>query len=101
MSVQFTKNPQQVVQVEPYQSEDDHLDHQYLQSQDVRVPLDRMTSRFNPYADVQEQLNDIQTTSREERAERIKVRRIFDKVRRGKIALIAIETSANVFFPVL
>lgn len=79
MSVQFTNNPQQVVLVEPY-SEDDR---QHLQSPN-HVPLDRMTSRLkNPYADVQEQLNEIQVNSREERAERIRVRRIFDKVRRG------------------
>jgi hypothetical protein len=82
MSVQFTKNPQQVVQVEPYNSDEDQ---QRLQGHDVRVPLDRMTSRLNPYADVQEQINDIQNYSREERAERIKVRRTFDKVRRGKV----------------
>lgn len=80
MSVQFNNNPQQVVLVEPY-SEDDR---QHLQSPGNRVPLDRMTSRLkNPYADVQEQLNDIQVNSREERAERIRIRRIFDKVRRG------------------
>lgn len=81
MSVQYTKNPQQVVQVEPYNSDDDH---QRLNSGDVTVNLNRMNSRLNPYADVQEQLNDIKTNSREERAERIKIRRIFDKVRRCK-----------------
>lgn len=81
MSVQFTKNPQQVVQVEPY----DDDDRQRLQAPGNRVPLDRMTSRLNPYADVQEQLNETQTNnSREERVERVKVRRIFDKVRSGK-----------------
>lgn len=49
-----------------------------------RVPLDRMTSRSdqtNPYGHVQEQLTQVQLdSSREERSERQRVRRIFDKV---------------------
>lgn len=81
MSVQYTKNPQQVVQVEPYNGDDDR---ERLQAPGNQVPLERMTSRLNPYGHVQEQLNEIQTNnSREERVERIRVRRIFDKVRRG------------------
>lgn len=77
MSVQFQNNPQQVVLVEPYEGDD----RQRLQSPGNRVPLDRMTSRLNPYAEVQEQINEIQVNSREERIERVKMRRIFDKVR--------------------
>lgn len=82
MSVQFSSNPQQVVLVEPYDNDDDH---QRLQSPGGNRPaLDRMTSRLkNPYAEVQEQINEIQVNSREERVERTRVRRIFDKVRRG------------------
>jgi ABC-type microcin C transport system duplicated ATPase subunit YejF len=76
MSVQFTQNPQQVVYVG---SRDDDL--QNLQSPETRVPLDRMTSRLNPYSQVQEQLNEIQLDhSREERAERARISRIFHKV---------------------
>lgn len=79
MSVQFTNNPQQVVVVEPY----DDDDRQRLQSPGNRVPFDRMTSRLNPYAGVQEQINEISVNSREERVERTRIRRIFEKVRRG------------------
>lgn len=78
MSVQFTQHPQQVVHI----NDDDGLQH--LQSPN-RVPLERMTSRSdskNPYADVQGQLTEVQLdSSREERTERQRVRRIFDKVR--------------------
>lgn len=98
MSVQYTNNPQQVVQVEPYQKDDDR---QHLQSPGTRVPLDRMTSRLNPYEDVQGQLNEIKTNnSREERAERIKIRRIFDKVRRGNdfLQLLSTITRFSLFF---
>jgi hypothetical protein len=77
MSVQFTQHPQQVVHI----NDDDGLQH--LQSPN-RVPLDRMTSRSdskNPYADVQEQLTEVQLdSSREEHTERLRIRRIFDKV---------------------
>jgi hypothetical protein len=77
MSVQFTQHPQQVVNI----NDDEGLQH--LQSPN-RVPLDRMTSRSdqkNPYADVQGQLTEVQLdSSREERTERQRVRRIFDKV---------------------
>lgn len=80
MSVQFSNNPQQVVLVEPY----DNDDQQRLQSPGNRPALDRMTSRLNnPYAEVQEQINEIQVNSREERVERTRIRRIFEKVRRG------------------
>jgi hypothetical protein len=81
MSVQFTQNPQQVVQidVEPRDGDDDR---QRLQSPGTRVPLDRMTSRLNPYSQVQEQLTQVQLDNfREERTERMRVRKIFDKVR--------------------
>lgn len=56
--------------------------NQHLQSPH-RVPLDRMTSRSdkNPYSNVQEQLTQVETASREERTERQRIRRIFDKVR--------------------
>lgn len=83
MSVQFTQNPQQVVMIE-----NGDEDCQRLQSPGARVPLDRMTSRSgddkNPYAHVQEQLTEaqIENYSREERAERTKMRRIFDRVSR-------------------
>ena len=80
MSVQFTQQ-QQVVQinVDPHDEEDDR---QRLQSPGARVPLDRMTSRLNPYSQVQEQLTQVELDlSREERTERTRVRRIFDKVR--------------------
>lgn len=83
MSVQFTQHPQQVVTIE---NGDD--DQQRLQTPGARIPLDRMTSRSgdekNPYAHVQEQLTEaqIENYSREERAERMKMRRIFDKVSR-------------------
>ena len=81
MSVQFSNNPQQVVLVEPYDHDDDH---QRLQSPGNRPELNRMTSRLkNPYAEVQEQINEIQVNSREARVERTRIRRIFDKVRRG------------------
>lgn len=77
MSVQFTQHPQQVVHI----NDDDGLQH--LQSPN-RVPLDRMTSRSdskNPYAHVQGQLTEVQLdSSREELAQRLKIRRIFDKV---------------------
>lgn len=79
MSVQFTQQ-QQVVQinVDPHDEEDDR---QRLQSPGARVPLDRMTSRLNPYSQVQEQLTQVELDlSREERVERVRVRRIFDKV---------------------
>lgn len=56
-------------------------DNQHLQSP-YRVPLDRMTSRSdNPYSQVQEQLTQVDNASREERTERQRIRRIFDKVR--------------------
>lgn len=80
MSVQFTQQ-QQVVQinVDPHDEEDDT---QRLQSPGARVPLDRMTSRLNPYSQVQEQLTQVELDlSREERNERSRVKRIFDKVR--------------------
>lgn len=77
MSVQFTQNPQQVVHI----NDDDGFQH----LQPNRMPLDRMTSRsenLNPYAQVQDQLTEVQLdSSREERTERQRVRRIFDKVR--------------------
>lgn len=77
MSVQFSNNPQQVVVVEPYDNNDEQ---RHLQSGN-RPTLDRMTSRLkNPYGEVQEQLNEIQLNSREERIERVRIRRIFDKV---------------------
>lgn len=74
MSVQFTQQPDQVVHIND--------DEQHLQSP-YRVPLDRMTSRSeNPYGQVQEQLTKVEIdSSREERTERQRVRRIFDKVR--------------------
>lgn len=75
MSVRFDSQTQQVVNMED--------DEQHLQSP-YRVPLDRMTSRsdkINPYAQVQEQLTTVNDYSREERTERARVRRIFDKVR--------------------
>jgi hypothetical protein len=80
MSVQFTQQPQVVqINVDPHDEEDDR---QRLQSPGARVPLDRMTSRLNPYSQVQEQLTQVEIDhSREERAERVRVRRIFDKVR--------------------
>jgi len=83
MSVQFTQQPQVVqINVDPHDEEDDR---QRLQSPGARVPLDRMTSRLNPYSQVQEQLTQVQLDlSREERAERVRVRRIFDKVRINK-----------------
>lgn len=78
-SVRFDNQTQQVVDM-------NGDDNQHLQSP-YRVPLDRMTSRcnqINPYADLQEQLTNVQTdSSREERSERQRVRRIFDKVRLG------------------
>lgn len=80
MSVQFTQQQQQVVQinVDPHDDEDDR---QRLQSPGARVPLDRMTSRLNPYSQVQEQLTQVELDlSREERNERVRVKRIFDKV---------------------
>lgn len=78
MSVQFSQQPQQVVHIDVDPRDDDR---QYLQSPGTRVPLDRMTSRLNPYEQVQEQLTQVQTDlSREERADRIKIRRVFDKV---------------------
>lgn len=82
MSVQFTQNPQQVVMMG--RNGDDH-EHQQSQPRGTRVPLDRMTSRSedkNPYAQVQEQLTEAQfeNYSREERADRSKMRRIFDRV---------------------
>lgn len=83
MSVQFQQQPQQVVRlnVEPRDDENDD-DRQRLQSPGSRVPLDRMTSRLNPYSGVQKQLTQVQVDiSREERADRIRIRRIFDKVR--------------------
>lgn len=75
MSVQFVQS-QQVVHI----NDDDG--NQHLQSPH-RVPLDRMTSRSeNPYAQVQGQLTEVKLDSyREERTERQRVRRIFDKVR--------------------
>lgn len=77
MSVQFTQNTTEV-----RIHDDDGAQH--LQSPN-RVPLDRMTSRSdksNPYAQVQGQLTEVQLdSSREERTERQRVRRIFDKVR--------------------
>ncbi|CRL03870.1 CLUMA_CG016995, isoform D [Clunio marinus] len=77
MSVQFTQNPQQIVHIN-----DDDDGRQHLQSP-RRVALDRMTSRSdkqNPYAHVQEQLTQVQLdSSREERNERARVRKIFDK----------------------
>lgn len=80
MSVQFSQQPQQVVQIDVEPRSDD--DRQQLQSPGTRVPLDRMTSRLNPYLQVQEQLTQSQVDiSREERAERVRIRRIFDKVR--------------------
>lgn len=83
MSVQFTQHPQQVIHI----NDDDGFQH--LQSPN-RVPLDRMTSRSektNPYAQVQGQLTEVQLdSSREERTERQRVRRIFDKVRLCLIA---------------
>jgi len=77
MSVQFTQNPQQVVHI--VRDEDDDDGQQRLTG--PRVPLERMTSRFdqNPYGDVQEQLKQVHEGSREERAERIRIRRIFEK----------------------
>lgn len=74
MSVQF-RQQDQVVHI-------NNDDEQHLQSP-YRVPLDRMTSRSeNPYAQVQEQLTIVELdSSREERTERQRVRRIFDKVR--------------------
>lgn len=78
MSVQFMQHPQQVVHI----NDDEGL--QQLQPPN-RPSLDRMTSRSdtkNPYADVQGQLTEVQLdSSREERTERQRVRRIFDKVR--------------------
>lgn len=77
MSVQFNQR-QQIVQIE--QPENDGLQHLNTPN---RVPLDRMTSRSdnnNPYEQVQRQLTQIDNTSREERAERIKIRRIFERV---------------------
>lgn len=73
MSVQFTQRPDQVVHIND--------DEQHLQSP-YRVPLDRMTSRSEkPYAQVHEQLTKVELdSSREERTERQRVRRIFDKV---------------------
>lgn len=77
MSVQFTQNTTEV-----RIHDDDGAQH--FQSPN-RVPLDRMTSRSdksNPYAQVQGQLTEVQLdSSREERTERQRVRRIFDKVR--------------------
>jgi hypothetical protein len=77
MSVQFTQHPQQVVHI----NDDDDLQH--LQSPN-NVPLNRMTSRSdskNPYADVQGQLTEVQLdSSREEQTERLRIRKIFDKV---------------------
>lgn len=58
MSAQFRQNPQQVVQIEVEPRDGD--DRQRLQSPGTQVPLDRMTSR-------------------EERNQRMHVRRIFDK----------------------
>lgn len=79
MSVQFSQH-QQVVHI----NEDDGSQH--LQSPQ-RVPLDRMTSRSeHPYAQVQKQLTKVENVSREERTERQRVRRIFDKVRLCSIA---------------
>lgn len=76
MSVRFNNQAQQVVNIE---DENQHLQHPN------RPALDRMTSRSdpeNPYAQVQEQLTKVQNdSSREERTERQRVRRIFDKVR--------------------
>lgn len=78
MSVQFSQHPEQRVRI----NEDE--DNQHLQSP-YRVPLDRMTSRsekINPYAQVQDQLTQVQLdSSREEQNERQRVRRIFDRVR--------------------
>lgn len=75
MSVQFSQNPQQVVRI----NGDDGTEH--LQSP-YRVPLDRMTSRLkNPYKEAQDQLTQMHLdSSREERTERQRIRRIFDKV---------------------
>jgi hypothetical protein len=82
MSVQFTQHPQQVVHI----VEDDDNGNQHLQSP-RRVALDRMTSRSDmkqPYAQVQEQLTQVQLDSyREERTERERVKRIFMRVRRA------------------
>jgi hypothetical protein len=81
MSVQFTQNPQQVVMIE-----NGDEDRQVMTCETERAPLDRMTSRSgdekNPYAFVQEQLTQEQLDnySREERADRLKMRRIFDRV---------------------
>lgn len=77
MSVQFSQHPHQMVHI------DDDLQHL---NDPNRVPLERMTSRsdrkINPYAQVQEQLTHVQLdSSREEHAERIRIRRIFDRVR--------------------
>ena len=75
MSVQFSQHPQQIVHI----NDDDGTQH--LQSPQ-RVPLDRMTSRSqNPYVQVQKQIMEVEHDSREERTERQRVRRIFDKVR--------------------
>lgn len=80
MSVQFTQHPQQVVMIED--------EDRQLREPGSRVPLDRMTSRSgdekNPYAHVQEQLTEAQleNLSREERADRLRIRRIFDRVSR-------------------
>lgn len=83
MSVQFSQHPDQRVRI----NEDD--DSQHLQSP-YRVPLDRMTSRsekINPYDQVQRQLTQVQLdSSREEQTERIRIRRIFDRVRLDLIA---------------
>lgn len=84
MSVQFSQHPQQVVIIE---NGDEDL--QRLQAPGARVPFDRMTSRSgdekNPYSQVQEQLTEAQNDhySREERADRRNMQRIFDKVRRN------------------
>lgn len=79
MSVQFTQQPQQVVQIDVEPRDEDDL--QRLSSPGDRAPFDRMTSRLNPYSKVQEQLMQAEVNfSREERAERARIRRIFEKV---------------------
>lgn len=75
-SVEEIRLPKKIINVPKY-----FADNQHLQSPQ-RVPLDRMTSRSdNPYSHVQEQLTQVDNDSREERTERQRVRRIFDKVR--------------------
>lgn len=98
MSVQFTQHPEQRVRIND-EDGDQHLQSPY------RVPLDRMTSRsakINPYAQVQDQLTQVQLdSSREEHNERQRIRRIFDRVRLDFIAQLmshAVECNHEISF---